>query len=312
MNTGPPAIVSRRMMVSLCAALMVWGAWAAPGRAGPPVPGDADPPTARATPGGSPGRACAGIRALQVASPPAPLRSGEELGWRLTVAGAYVGKLETKVGRPREVNGRTLLPLFGRARTTALVASIKPFVGRYMTMVDPADLRPIGLQTELTYGDDPRWEKVRFRKEQRQVEARYFAAGKKGRRGYLTDHGATDLLTLLYTARRIRISEGDSACQDVFGARRLWRMTGRVTGTTEVSTPVGKKEAHRLELRFVRKPHPSLRRHDPPTYDLVAFVSKDSYRTPLRFEVKLSGITAVGHLDRWTFSGSDEDWAMFD
>lgn len=258
-------------------------------------------PTAQAVPEQS---ACPGVEALTLRSNAPGLRSGEELSYRLTAAGAYIGRLETKLGEPRTEGGSTVWPLFGRARTNALVSSIKPFVGRYMTMLDPDSFRPVGLQTELTYGDDPRWERVRFRAHHRKVEATYFARGREGARAYVTDHAASDLLTLLYTARRVDLQPGLTACQDVFGARRLWRMTGRVTGVERISTPVGKKDAYRLELHFVRKPHPSLRGHRPPVYDLVAFLAKDAYQTPLRFELTVDGITAVGHLESWRLGTS--------
>lgn len=275
----------------------------------------ADPPSP--APGGGPAMAqalgtgaCSGIASLPSMSASVPFRTGEELGFRLTVAGAYVGRLETKVGAPRKVDGRQVVPLFGRARTSAIVASLQPMVGRYMAMVQPDSLQPLGLQVELTYGEDPRWEKVRFEDGSQALEAKYFAQGREGERGYTTDHPATDLLTLLYLSRRVQLQPGLQACQDVFGARRLWRMTGQVTGTEVISTPVGKKEAYRLQLHFVRKPHPSLRKFDPPTYDMVVFVSKDRYQTPLRFELDVDGVTAVGHLERWSLSGSEKDWEM--
>lgn len=251
------------------------------------------PSTARAA-----NDACAGLSPLRRASP-LPFGVGEELGFRLTFAGAYVGHLEAKVGEPRDLDGRRVIPLFGRARTNMFIASFEPMSGRYMSMVDPNTLTPFGLQTELEYGGDDRWEKVRFTGDGRRVEAKFRVKGAEHERKYRTDHDVTDILTLLYLARTIDLRPGLTACQDVFSARRLWRMTAKVVGVTDVSTIAGRKRAFHVKLNFLRKPHPTLRRQDPPQYDLDVYLSADEYQTPLAFSMHLKGATASGQLETW-------------
>ena len=102
---------------------------------------------------------------------------GEELGYELSVAGAYVGRFETKVGRPRRVNGKRVLPLFGRARTTGFASSFRPFVGRYMAMAEPDRLAPVGIRVESTYDKDERWERVNFDRGGKAVRADFTFAG---------------------------------------------------------------------------------------------------------------------------------------
>lgn len=245
---------------------------------------------------------CRGLGPLRRTDPP-PFATGEELDFRLTFGGAYVGHFEAKVGEPRRLDGRTVLPLFGRARTSMFVASFQPMTGRYMAMVDPETLEPFGLQTELRYGEDDRWEKVRFTGDGREVQARFRLKGAEHDRRYTTDHDLTDILTLLYLARTIDLKPGLEACQDVFSARRLWRMTARVLGLEDVSTPAGRKRAYHVKLHFLRKPHPSLRTNDPPEYDLDVFLSADAYQTPLEFTMRLEGGTAGGRLERWRLGG---------
>jgi hypothetical protein len=245
---------------------------------------------------------CGGLAGIRKDAPP-PFRIGEELAFRLTFGGAYVGHFESKVGQVREVEGRRVLPLFGRARTSMFVSSFEPMTGRYMAMVDPATLEPIGLQTELEYGGDDRWEKVRFVDDGKAVQADFRVRGKEQSRRYRADHDLTDILTLLYLARTVELKPGLHVCQDVFSARRLWRMTASVLGVKDISTVAGRKRAFHVRLHFLRKPTPGLRRKNPPQYDVEVYLSADRYQTPLAFHLDLKGTRASGELERWTLGG---------
>jgi hypothetical protein len=241
---------------------------------------------------------CSGLEELERAST-LPFSTGEELDFRLSFGGAYIGKLETRVGDLRNLNGRSVLPLFGRARTSVFVASLAPMKGRYMSMVDPETLDPLGLQTELEYGGDDRWEKVRFTGKGRRVEAKFRVRGKEHERRYAADHELTDILTLFFLARTVRLHPGLTACQDVFSARRLWRMTAQVVGIEDVATVAGTKRAYHVKLHFLRKPHPTLRENNPPQYDLEVYLSADRFQTPLAFVMEYKGTKASGELARW-------------
>lgn len=239
-------------------------------------------------------------------------RVGEELGYELSVAGAYVGRFETKVGRPRTVNGQRVLPLFGRARTNGFAAALKPFVGRYMAMARPDRLLPIGLRVESTYADDERWERVEFGDKGKSVKADFTLKGRKLQRNYQSNHELTDLLSLLFVARQIELRKGLIACQHVFGARRLWQMDARVTGTERISTPAGRMDAWRIHITFHRMPTPGLNNVKRPRYEMAVFLSHDPSRTPLAFEVDYRGLTARGDLRRWSLRGKSQDdaWAF--
>jgi hypothetical protein len=267
------------------------------------------PIPARAASGPAYVRPCRGLDELGRRTGELPFPIGEELGYRLTFAGAYVGRFETKVGAPRSIEGRTAVPIFGRARTNSLVASFQPFVGRYMTMVDPTSFATLGLKTEITYGDDPRWEEVDFSADRKRIQASFRKNGHDARRTYVTDHPATDILALMFWARLLDLESGETACQDVFSSRRLWQMTGEVKGTSTVRTPVGKKRVRQVDLHFLRKPTPGLSRTHPPRYSFSVYVSTDEYQTPLLFRFMLNGMKAEGHLERWTLDGSKSDWA---
>lgn len=235
---------------------------------------------------------------------------GEELAYELTFAGAYIGRFETKVGQPRTINGATMLPLFGRARTSAFIAAFKTFEGRYQSMVAAQDLSPTEARVEAVYGGDARWEKILFDPHQRAVKADFLLNGAVQARSYQGNHPLTDILTLLYQARTVRLREGLEACQDVFGSRRLWRMRGRVVGPAVITTPAGQKEGWKVATTFERVAHPELNHLPPQRIELDLYISADAAQTPLRFVARTQGVEAEGHLVRWSLKGTTDegDW----
>jgi hypothetical protein len=253
---------------------------------------------------------CGGLSALPRRAGPRPFGVGEELDFELTVAGALVGRMETKVGKPRQVEGKTMLPLFGRARTSAVLAAFQPFLGRYMAMVHPESLEPLGVRVESTYGKEDRWERVRFSPDRRGVEADFTLGGQELHRSYRSDHGMTDVLTMLYLGRMLAYSEGVSGCQDVFGSRRLWRMTGSVRGLVQVDTPIGERPAFHVSTILERRPTEGLDSRKPPRVRLDVFYATDAAQTPLAFEVETEGVVGRGKLVRWSKGGqsAEAEW----
>jgi hypothetical protein len=254
---------------------------------------------------------CGGLDALPHQST-VPFKPGEELAYELSVGAAFVGRLEIKIGEPRQAQGKTMLPLFGRARTNAFVSTFEPFEGRYMSLVDPQTLEPIGARVESTYGGDPRWEKIKFFEEQRKVTADFLLQGQELSRTYASDHDLTDILAMLYAARRVNLEVGMKACQDVFGARRLWRMDATVEKVVDVDTIAGKRTAYKVKTVFDRRPTAGLDNSHPPRVEIDVFLANDDTRAPLMFTVRQSGITAEAKLVRWSLTGQSkpEDWTF--
>lgn len=275
---------------------------AAPIRPRPIVPRAAARPPPEPYCGGVKLRARPGGQAFQ---------AGEELAYELTIAGMSVGRMETKVGRPRSIDGKQTISLFGRARTTAFASSIKKFSGRYMTLVDPEAMVPVGLRVESTYGDDPRWEKARFGGDNHKVSASFLVDGKEGSRSYEFDERLTDVLALLYFARTRELPFGAQVCQHVFGARWLWRMDARVKGLAKVDTPAGQKDATVVATSFRRSPHPDLRPEHDQRIDMEVYFARDRTQAPLKFVIHTGAITAEGKLVRWSLDDHGEDGWSF-
>jgi len=241
-----------------------------------------------------------------------PFGVGEELGYDLTFHGVRVGKLEMKVGKPRKVAGRRVMTLFGRARTNTLVAQYQPFAGRYMSFIDPSSLHPVAVQVESTYGEDRRWERAMFAKDVLGLETDFRLKGRALKRSYRPREAQLfDLLTLLYYARTRAISPGAAVCNEIYAARRLWRMDAKVVGHETLSTPVGDKRVFVVDTSFDRVPHkdfdPRRRR---PHIDVRVYFADDETRAPLAFEVDNGQIKGRGDLVRWSIRGStgDNEW----
>lgn len=255
---------------------------------------------------------CVGLDDFMRRGGQSPFGVGEELAYELTVSGANIGKMELKVGKPRQVEGKLRLPLFGRARTSAFIAAFKRFEGRYMSMVDPSSLRPLGLKVESTYGEEDRWERVRFDKAQRFVGADVLLQGRELRREYDGEHDLTDILTLLYVARTLELQSGMQVCQDVFASRRLWRMTAKVEGSRQISTPAGQKDVWVVKTEFDRKPTHGLNNRKRPHMEVDIYLAKNASQTPLQFVIRSQGVEATGKLVRWSLKGTtgEKKWTL--
>jgi uncharacterized protein DUF3108 len=254
---------------------------------------------------------CGGIK-LAARPGREPFATGEELAYEITVAGVYVGRMETKVGRPRSIEGHKALSFFGRARTNAFASTFKKFAGRYMTLVDPGRLTPIGMRVDSTYGDDPRWEKVHFSGDNQKVTGSFSYEGKEGVRSYELPEPLMDVLAMLYFARTRELPVGSESCQHVFGARWLWTMRARVRGPATVDTPAGKKEATMVTTMFQRSPHPDLNPHQrDQKFEMDVYFAKDATQVPLQFTIRISDVTAIGKLVRWSLKDTGEDGWVF-
>lgn len=267
-------------------------------------PRRAHPRPGSAAPGSELGR-CDGIT-LPERHGDFAFKPGEELAYELTVAGVSIGRFETKVGRPRTVDGRQALSLFGRARTNSFASTFKRFAGRYMTLVDPGSLRPLGVRAESTYGDDRRWERTRFSNGHRSVTSSFLYQGKEGQRSYDGGDPVTDILTMLYFARTRELEMGAEVCQEVFGGRWLWRMDARVRGVALVATPAGEKEAIWVSTTFRRSPHPDVKPGLLQPIEMDVYFAKDSTQAPLAFLVRQDKVAAEGKLVSWSLESGDE------
>lgn len=238
---------------------------------------------------------CAGLGALPMRE--GGLIPGEEASYDISIAGAHIGRMDAKVGTPQRIKGHTVIPLFGRARTTLLISAFQSMVGRHQSHVEPSRLLPYSVQADSTYGGDPRWERVHFKGGE--VDIEYLMKGKERKRQYRRGKPAMDIVSAAYSARRLKLSEGMHACQEVYGVRRLWRMEAKVVGSAKLRTLAGPKQTYKVQISFDRMPTPGLRRKNPPHVDMTVYITKDDAQLPVAFEATMQGVTAHAKLSRW-------------
>ena len=255
-------------------------------------------------------KSCPGVR-LPLRTGKNILTPGEELSYDITAAGLYIGKVDIKIGQPGVIEGRKVLPLFGRARTASFASAFEKFVGRTMSVVDFETFRPLKLRVESEYGKDIRRESVRFDQKKHSLKTDYRYKKRKRSRNYRNREATlTDLLTTVHYARILDIPENATACQEIYLDRRLWRMDAKMRGIEKVDTVVGQRSVIALEVHLKRLPH---RDFDPkrprPWLKGVFYYSNDNDRTLLAFDLENRLAKGRGELTRWVKKSKKKDSA---
>lgn len=203
---------------------------------------------------------------------------GELLEFELDALGAKAGTMTMRVRRPES----GALPVQVEVRSSAFMSSIRRVKARLTTYLHPTTLRPSRHEEDTVENEVQRKVKVLFGTKERtvQVDAK---VGKRARTYSLRyDKDVLDLGGALYAIRQLPLKEGLPVCFDVYGTRRMWRMTGTVAAREHVTTPLGEFDAWHLSGTAVRLDKPSLQR------EVHIWISDDARRLPL---------AAVGAID---------------
>ena len=230
-----------------------------------------------------------------------PFGVGERATYELNLYGLPVGKLETKVGTPRWVNGRRVVPLMAQVKTSTFLSAFQSVSGRYMTTVDAGSFAPMSVKMNGSYGDDDRWERASFGADAKDLTAAFRIKGWEGSRTYSSAAPMHDVLSMIYAARARALGAGATACGEVYAGRRLWRMDLAVRG------PQMHREYDRrlpvivVEARFERMAHPHFDpKRQAPWINLEVFLSSDASHRPVAFKLENSLVKGGGVLTAWT------------
>ncbi|WP_242346890.1 DUF3108 domain-containing protein [Anaeromyxobacter terrae] len=187
-----------------------------------------------------------------------PWRTGETLDLELDVLGAVkAGTLQLTVERP--MSGGRIVPLRGRARTTAAVASIRRFAGVGLSWIDARTLLP------ERYRDDTDENGVRRSSDARipadgRVTIAYRHGDRASEASFDPEGEVLDALSALYYLRAARLAPGDRFCFDAIASRRLWHLEGSVAAEREpVETPAGRFQTFRVDALARRADRPDAR-----------------------------------------------------
>ena len=241
------------------------------------LPAAAQQAQAGAAPAAPQAAAQATVPAPEQCQPLPPLRTpiafapGELLEFSLDAMGAEAGKMTMRV-LPRKDGA---LPVEARVQTNTFFSKVRRVKGVATSYLDPRTLRPMRHTEETVENEQPRSVNAVFGKKDRSVKVDYRYGRAKGRYDYQYLHDGLDVAGALYVLRQLPLRPGLSVCFDVYGVRRMWRMTGKVIEREHVSLPLGEFDAWHLSGTAVRLDKPSQRR------EVHVWITDDARRLPL-------------------------------
>ncbi|MBF5041456.1 DUF3108 domain-containing protein [Aggregicoccus sp. 17bor-14] len=250
----------RLALLGLAGLLSLPAAAAEPAGAAPPAKAPA--PTV-------PGPAeCKPLPALRTAP---TFARGELLEFTLDALGAEAGKMTMRVLPPKDGT----LPVEVHVQTNTFFSKVRRVNGVAMSYLHPRTLRPLRHTEDTVENEQPRTVNAVFGEKDRSVTVDYTQGRSKGHYDYHYLHDGLDVAGALYLLRQLPLQQGLSMCFDVYGVRRMWRMTGTVLKREHVSLPLGEFDAWHLTGTAVRIDKPEMRR------DVHLWVTDDARRLPL-------------------------------
>lgn len=237
--------------------------------------GDDDKPAAP-TPGGVKVALCdAPLPALR---PGMAFMPGEVLEFDLDALGAKAGTMTMRVQRPEA----GALPVQVEVQSSSFMSSVRRVKAKLTSYLNPKTLRPSRHVEDSVENEVPRKVNVLFGAKDRSIQMDATVGAKNDRRNFTYDKDVLDLAGALYTIRQLPMKEGLPVCFDVYGTRRMWRLSGTVGAREHVTTPLGEFDAWHLNGIAVRLDKPSTKR------EVHVWISDDARRLPL---------AAVGAID---------------
>ncbi|HEY0097135.1 MAG TPA: DUF3108 domain-containing protein [Archangium sp.] len=209
---------------------------------------------------------------------PLAFAPGEELEFDLDAMGATAGKMTMAVQKKQD----GALPVQIKVQTNSFFSKVRRVNATAMSYMHPKTLRPSRYTEEATENEQHRTVDVAFNSKNRSVRIDYVVKGKAGQSNYSYDHEGMDVAGAIYMLRQLPLKEGMPLCFDVYGVRRMWRMTGSVVKREHVSLPLGEFDAWHLEGTAVRLDNPKMKR------EVHVWITDDDRRLPL---------AAVGTID---------------
>jgi hypothetical protein len=209
---------------------------------------------------------------------PLAFAPGELLEFDLDAMGATAGKMTMQVQKKQDGS----LPVQIKVQTNSFFSKVRRVDATAMSYMHPKTLRSSRYTEDATENEQRRTVEVAFNTKDRKVRVDYVVRGKPGRNDYSYEHEGLDVAGAIYMMRQLPMKEGMPVCFDVYGVRRMWRMTGSVVKREHVSLPLGEFDAWHLSGTAVRLDKPTMKR------EVHVWITDDDRRLPL---------AAVGTID---------------
>lgn len=209
---------------------------------------------------------------------PLAFAPGETLEFDLDAMGATAGKMTMQVQKKQDGS----LPVQIKVQTNSFFSKVRRVDATAVSYLHPKTLRPSRYTEDATENEQHRTVDVAFNSKERNVRVNYTQRGHAGSNTYAFEHEGLDVAGTVYMMRQLPMKEGLPICFDVYGVRRMWRLTGSVLKREHVSTPLGEFNAWHLTGTAVRLDKPTM------TRDVHVWITDDERRLPL---------AAVGTID---------------
>jgi hypothetical protein len=197
---------------------------------------------------------------------------GESLEFELEVMGiAQAGRMTMKVLPVRE--GK--LPIEVSAQTNTFFSKVRRVRGHGVSYLHSQNLRPIRYVENAVENDVHKSAEVSFTAHDHHVRVDYKIGERQGHNQFRYANEGLDVAGAIYLIRQLPLKQGSSLCFDVYGIRRLWRVSGRIEGREHVSLPIGEFEAWHLSGLAVRLDDHQQRR------EVHVWITDDQRRLPL-------------------------------
>jgi len=218
-------------------------------------------------------------RALPGLTSPLAFTTGEKLEFDLDAMGiAQAGKMTMRVLPPKD--GK--LPIEVATQTNTFFSKVRRVKAVATSYLDPKTLRPVRYVEDAMENDVRKYAAVSFTAVDHQVRVDYKIGDRSGQNRFRYANEGLDVAGAVYLMRQMPLKQGTQLCFDVYGIRRLWRISGKVEAREHVSLRLGEFEAWHLSGTAVRLDDHQQRR------EVHVWISDDQRRLPL---------VAVGAID---------------
>jgi hypothetical protein len=210
---------------------------------------------------------------------------GEQMTFRLSVAGVEGGEAVIAIGQPGKVNGRNVYIARSRVESSGVLAAIKEVRDDVETWIDLDTGYPVYLRADMKFG---RIESL--------LETEFARGGPGSFQMSFTNKGQRrrtlrQLMpmketpfeghALLGAVRAWRGTTESPAYFYLLAGKRLWHNVIQVTDTEEIETELGEFEAVRIDGMGTQMTHALLKDLNKEPRQYTAWISNDERRLPL-------------------------------
>jgi Protein of unknown function (DUF3108) len=229
--------------------------------------------------------------------PSALVPPGEQLRFKLDVLGAEVGTFDAMAEATGATSGgrKAALELRGRAKTNAFVSTNLGEYYAVATALLAPDLTPLHYKEEIDEGQTHKAADIDFPPRSGHLPAEATLNGNPDPLQLDARSPARDMLSTLYVVRAQPLQK--PVCFDVYAARKMWRIEGRMAGREQIETPLGKFASLRFDGAATRLDDATVQRA------VHIWVTDDARRLPLVAMGEVKGKTFRAQLVEATGAG---------